>query len=163
MLAGDPAAAERALRRTYEGLERLGEQGFLSTTAAELAQTIYAQGRYDEAEHYASISEEAGASDDIATQLPIRGIRAKVAARRGRFEEAVTQARAAVDLAGTTDALGLRAEASMDLAEVLRLAGRTAEAVKALDEAARLFDAKGNVVSAGRARALIAEMSSAPR
>jgi class 3 adenylate cyclase/tetratricopeptide (TPR) repeat protein len=163
MLAGDPAAAERALRRTYEGLERLGEQGFLSTTAAELAQTIYAQGRYDEAEHYASTSEEAGASDDIATQLPVMGIRAKVAARRGRLEEAEAVARSAVDLAGTTDALGLRAEASLDLAEVLRLAGRTAEARDALDDAFRLFEAKGNVVSAARARALIAEMSSAPR
>ena len=163
MLAGDPIAAERALRRTYEGLERLGERGFLSTTGAELAQTLYAQGRYDEAEHYASMSEEAGASDDIATQLPVRGVRAKVAARRGRWEGAEEVARAAVDLARPTDALTLRAEASIDLAEVLGLAGRTAEALSALEDAARLFDAKGNVASGSRARAVLEEMAAAGR
>jgi class 3 adenylate cyclase/tetratricopeptide (TPR) repeat protein len=163
MLAGDPVAAERVLRRTVEGLERLGERGFLSTTGAELAQALYAQGRYDEAEHFASMSEAAGASDDVATQLPVRGVRAKVAARRGRLQEGEAMVRAAIDLARPTDALSLRGEASMDLAEVLRLAGRTAEALEALDEAARLFEMKGNSVSAGRARAARAEMAAAPR
>jgi predicted ATPase len=163
MLAGDPAAAELALRKTYEGLESLGERGFLSTTAAELSQAIYAQGRYDEAERYASIGEEAGASDDIATQLPLRGIRAKVAARRGRFTEAEDTARGAVDLARGTDARGLHAEAFMDLAEVLGLAGRTVEALDALERAATLFEAKGNVVSMRRARATRSEMAAASR
>jgi tetratricopeptide (TPR) repeat protein len=163
MLAGDPAKAERHLRRTYEGLERLGERGFLSTTAAELAQAIYAQARYDEAEAFASISEEAGASDDLATQLPVRGIRAKVAARRSRFADAESTAREAVDLARRTDALVLQGEAWMDLAEVLALAGRAKEAVDALDEAIRLFEAKGNVVSAARARAARAEVTAASR
>lgn len=159
MLAGDPAAAEQALRRTYKGFERLGERGFLSTLAAELAQTIYAQGRYDEAERFASISEDAGASDDVATQLPVRGIRAKVAARRGDLGEAEAAARAAAALARSTDAPILHGEASMDLAEVLHLAGKTAEALKALDEAVRLFDSKGNVVSANRTRLALAEMA----
>jgi ATP/maltotriose-dependent transcriptional regulator MalT len=163
MLAGEPAAAERYLRRTYEGLERLGERGFLSTTAAELAQAVYAQGRYEEAEQFAAIGEEAGASDDIATQLPLRGIRAKVAARRGQSAEAEMTARGAVELARGTDALGLHGEALMDLAEVLALSGRTDEALNALDEAARLFDSKAIVVSARRARAARAEMAAASR
>jgi tetratricopeptide (TPR) repeat protein len=161
MLAGEPIAAERALRRTYESLERLGERGFLSTIGAELSQALYALGRYDEAERYASLSDEAGASDDIATQLPVRGVRAKVMARRGQLAEAEGVARAAVDLARPTDALGLRADAFMDLAEVLGLAGRRPEALSALDEAASTLQAKGNVASLARARAARAEVGAA--
>src|SRR5205085_3371360 len=36
-VAGDPAASERELRGGYEVVEKLGEQGFLSTVAALLA------------------------------------------------------------------------------------------------------------------------------
>jgi class 3 adenylate cyclase/tetratricopeptide (TPR) repeat protein len=156
LLAGDPESAERAFRRTYEALERAGERGVLSTTAAELAQAVYEQGRFEEAERYAAVSEEAGASDDVATQLLLRGLRAKLAAQRGSFEEAEALARTAVELAATTEAPNFRGHAWIDLAEVLRLAGRTAEAAAALEEAARQFDAKGNVVSAARARGLLA-------
>jgi len=160
-LAGDAAAAEHSLRRTYEGLERLGERGFLSTIAAELAEAIYAQGRYEEAERYAAISEAAGASDDVATQVPVRGIRAKLSARRGQHDEAEAFARAAVQLAGGTEAPNLRGDASMDLAEVLRLAGRPAEALEALEGALREFERKGNLVSSERARSARAEVVAA--
>jgi class 3 adenylate cyclase/tetratricopeptide (TPR) repeat protein len=160
-LAGDAVAAEASLRQTYEGLERLGERGFLSTAAAEMAQAIYSQGRYEEAERFAEISEAAGASDDLATQLPVRGIRAKLSARRGRYEEAEVLARGSVEIAGRTEAPNLRGGANMDLAEVLRLAGRSAEAMDALEDAARQFDLKGNVVSAERARAAQKELSAA--
>jgi hypothetical protein len=43
---------------------------------------------------------------------------------------------------------------------VLALAGRPSEAVPALEEAVRLFEHKGNVVSAAKARALLAELPS---
>jgi class 3 adenylate cyclase/tetratricopeptide (TPR) repeat protein len=155
LLAGDPESAERAYRRTYEALELAGERGVLSTTAAELAQAVYEQGRFGEAERYAAVSEEAGASDDVATQLLVRGLRAKLAARRGSFEDAEALARTAVDLAAATEAPNFRGHAWMDLAEVLRLAGRTVDASAALQEAARHFDTKGNVVSAARAWGLL--------
>jgi hypothetical protein len=57
MLAGDPAAAERHLRRGYKALEEAGETGFLSTVAASLADAVYGQGRFEEAEQYTRISE----------------------------------------------------------------------------------------------------------
>ncbi|HEX5949272.1 MAG TPA: adenylate/guanylate cyclase domain-containing protein [Actinomycetota bacterium] len=155
LLAGDPEAAERAFRRTYEALERAGERGVLSTTSAELAGAVYEQGRFEEAERHAAVSEEAGASDDVATQLLVRGVRAKLAARRGSFEEAEALARSALELAARTEAPNFHGHAWLDLAEVLRLAGRTAEASAALQEAARQFEAKGNVVSAARARGLL--------
>ena len=42
-LAGDPAAAERELRRGYDTLERMGERGLRSTLAAFLARAIAAR------------------------------------------------------------------------------------------------------------------------
>jgi tetratricopeptide (TPR) repeat protein len=155
LLAGDAQAAEQPLRRTYDALERAGERGMLSTTAAELAEALYEQGRLEEAERYAAASEEAGASDDVATQLLVRGLRAKLAARRGATQEAEALARAAVKLAASTEAPNFRGHAWMDLAEVLRLAGRTDEAAAALEGAAGEYEAKGNLVSFARVRDLL--------
>jgi class 3 adenylate cyclase/tetratricopeptide (TPR) repeat protein len=163
MLAGDFLAAEAALRGAYERLERMRERGWLSTVGAELSRAIYAQGRYEEAERYANLSEELGASDDIATRVPSRGVRAKVAARRGEVERAQTLARQTVDLAMATDAPDLRGDAHLDLAEVLRLSGRTEEARATLEAAIQEFEAKGNVVSAARARALRGDVAETRR
>ena len=152
MLAGDPAAAERELLWGYEALERMGERGFLSTTAAELAQAVWAQGRYEDAERYVAISEETGASDDLASQVPARSVRAKLLAREGKGKEAERLAREAVKLAARSDNLNMRGDALVDLAEVLAAAGRKGEAAAALGEAEDLYERKGNVVSARRAR-----------
>ena len=48
----------------------------------------------------------------------------------------------------------------MALAEVLCLAERPGEAIPVIREALRLFEQKGNVVSAGKARALLDELRS---
>jgi class 3 adenylate cyclase/tetratricopeptide (TPR) repeat protein len=157
-LAGDAAAAEDEIRAAYEVLERwkMGEKGLLSTHAARLAQSLYAQERYVEAEDYTTISEQAGASDDIATQMFWRQVRAKALARRGEDDAAEALAREAVALAEPTDALDMRADALVDLAEVLRLVGRKDEPKGVLEDALRLYERKGNVVSAARARDVLA-------
>ena len=88
MLAGDPSEAERCLRADYEERTRMGEKGFLSTTAALLARAVEAQGRHDEAEELTEVAQRTGASDDLSTQIVWRGVRARVLARarsrRGR-------------------------------------------------------------------------------
>src|SRR5262249_20732094 len=61
MLAGDPAAAETVLRKGYERLEAMGEKAFLATTAALLAQAVYAQGRDREADGLCSFTERTAA------------------------------------------------------------------------------------------------------
>jgi class 3 adenylate cyclase/tetratricopeptide (TPR) repeat protein len=155
-LAGDHKAAEREIRVAYEALEQMGEKGLLSTQAARLGQSLYAQQRYVEAENYAKISEQAGASDDIVTQMLWRQVRAKTLARRGRVEDAEDLARDAVALAEPTDALDMRADGLVDLAEVLRLIGRTDETTGVLEGAVRLYEQKGDVVSAARARSVLA-------
>jgi len=155
-LAGDPKAAEREIRVAYEALEQMGEKGLMSTQAARLGQSLYAQQRYVEAENYAKISEQAGASDDIVTQMLWRQVRAKTLARRGHVEDAEDLARDAVALAEPTDALDMRADGLVDLAEVLRLIGRTDETTGVLEGAVRLYEQKGDVVSAARARSVLA-------
>src|SRR5439155_15319162 len=52
LLAGDPAAAEREFRAGYELSQRMGETGYLSTTAGFLAEALYRQGRDEEALRY---------------------------------------------------------------------------------------------------------------
>ncbi len=140
----------------YQTLEEMGERGFLSTTAAELAQVAWAQGSYDEAERFVRVSEESGASADVATMVPAKGVRAKLLARQGRWDEAERAAREAVDAARGTDNLNMQGDAMLDLAEVLRAARRETEAAEALEAAAMRYEEKGNLVGAQRARGLLA-------
>ncbi len=94
MLAGDPAAAERELRRDYAELEEMGEKYFLSTAAGELARAVYAQGRYAEAEELTRTAEELSAADDLTSQALWRSVRAKALAQRGLGQEAEQLAQA---------------------------------------------------------------------
>jgi tetratricopeptide (TPR) repeat protein len=123
-----------------------------------LADVLYAQGRYEEAEQYTQISENASAPDDYASQILWRSARAKAIASQGRLDEGKQLAREAVALTQDTDNIDLRGDALIALAEVLRLADRPEEAATVGEHALRLYEQKGNVVSAGKARALLAEM-----
>jgi tetratricopeptide (TPR) repeat protein len=154
MLAGDPMAAERQLRSAFAALEEAGETGSLSTVAAELADALYAQGHFEEAQRYTRVSEEAAASDDYASQILWRSVRAKAIAREDP-DGAEQLARAAVTLAADTDDIDRRGESFMALAEVLLLAERPDEANPVIREALCLYEKKGNLVSAARARALL--------
>ena len=122
--AGDLPAAERLMRRGLDRLRAFGERSFLSTSAAQLADFVYPQGRLDEAEALTRESEAAGSADDISTQTAWRQVRAKVLARRREHPEAERLAREAVALIEPTDWLVTRATALDALAEVLELAGQ---------------------------------------
>jgi class 3 adenylate cyclase/tetratricopeptide (TPR) repeat protein len=158
MLGGDPAAAEHHLRRGYELHARFGETGFLSTFAANLAHALHAQGRDGEAEEFTRISEGAAAADDVVSQFLWRSARAKVLARRKEFEEAEALAREAVRIAGETGYILWGADTLMDLAEVLRAAGRVDEAILPIQDALARYEAKCDVVSSAKARALLTEL-----
>jgi tetratricopeptide (TPR) repeat protein len=158
MLAGDPAAAEHHLRRGYEMLAGVGETGFLSVFAANLAHALHAQGRDGEADEFTRISEGAAAADDVVPQFLWRSARAKVLAQRKEFEEAEALAREAVRIAAETDYIVWGTDTLMDLAEVLRAAGRVDEAISAIQDALALYEAKGDVVSSAKARALLIEL-----
>jgi ATP/maltotriose-dependent transcriptional regulator MalT len=113
-------------------LEQMGETGRLSTLAGILADVVYLQERYDEADSLAELSKRVAAPDDVASQMLWRSVRAKIAARRGDFDVAQALAQEAAALADSTDAFAMHGDVRMDLAEVLRLAGRPEEAAAAL-------------------------------
>jgi len=152
MLAGDAATAEAHLRRDYEGLEAMGEKGYLATTAAFLAQAIAAQGRPEEAERFIEVSREAAGEDDLSAQMVWQGLQARILAAGGRLAEAEELARSAVALAARTDFLNQHGDALLELAVVLDKAGRAAEARVAVTDALGLYGRKGNLLAAARAR-----------
>jgi predicted ATPase/class 3 adenylate cyclase len=157
ILAGNPAAAEEYLRRSYEALDEAGETGYLSTTVARLGDALYRQGRFEEAELCTRISDENAARDDYVSQVLWRSVRAKAVVSEGRLGEGEELATQAVSIAEDTDNIDLHADALMALAEVLRLAERPGEAVQATEEALRLYERKGNLVSADWARSQLDE------
>ncbi|HVH32326.1 MAG TPA: tetratricopeptide repeat protein, partial [bacterium] len=160
ILAGDLAAAERELTTTCETLEQMGERSWYCSLAAGLAETIYLQGRYDEAYGWTVRAELTAGVGDLEAQADFRAVRAKILGRRGEFAEAERLAREAVEIGRPSEELDHEGDAYFDLAEVLRLAGRTAEAADALREAIHLWTLKVNVVSVSKARATLATLTS---
>jgi tetratricopeptide (TPR) repeat protein len=164
MLADRPDRAATVLSESYDALREMGERGFLSTIAAFLAHALVAEGKYEEADRFSRLSEEAAASDDIFSQVLWRTARAKVDAARGEGVAAERLARAAVDLADAQpDQVVGQADAYSDLAEVLVVLGRAAEARECLEEAAMRHHRKGNLVALRRVRERAADLAAADR
>jgi class 3 adenylate cyclase/tetratricopeptide (TPR) repeat protein len=159
LLAGDPQAAEMELRRDYEALERMGDRYYRSTLAGLLAEALFHQGRYDEADQFTAISKEIAAPDDVSSQFLWRTVRAKVLAAEGQVSQAEALAREAVDIIRASEEPDAQAEALLGLAEILVLAGRPSEAESIARESLDLFTAKGNVVAGDRARAFLTELA----
>jgi ATP/maltotriose-dependent transcriptional regulator MalT len=161
VLHGDPATAETELRPAYDALKRIGETSHFSSIAQVLANAVYLQGRYDEAERLTEECERASRPNDMYSQILWRSTRAKVIARRGEHTAAERLAREAVGIAEGSDFVVARAEALADLGEVLELAGRSGEAGRALEEAIELHLEKGNVVAADVCRVRLAGLREA--
>ena len=156
LLAGEPIAAEKALRASYDALASMGDRAYFATRAAELAEAVYQNGRHAEAWSLTETAATTGGSDDLPTQFLWRAVRAKLLAVYGRADEAEELARAALALTEGTDVLSLRATIVLDLAEVLGRSGRAHEAAAARVQALELFEQKGNLAGADRARATAA-------
>jgi tetratricopeptide (TPR) repeat protein len=158
MLAGDPQAAETALRPACEMLERISDWGHLSSHLPDLGDTVYSQGRYEEALELSLKAERITIEGDVDAEIRWRQLRARSLARMGRHDEALALASEAVRSAADTDYLDLHAKARLALAEVLIQAGRVLEATSALNEALDLQRRKGNVVGAEHTGALLEDL-----
>ena len=99
MDAGDLHAADAPPAAGRQLLEEMGERGYLSTQACQLAESLYALGRDEEVLEWAEVGLELGASDDVITQMLARQVLAKLAARRRDHTQAETLAVEAVALA----------------------------------------------------------------
>jgi len=155
LLEGLPALAEPPLRAGAETLASMHADDLLATTTAMLAQAVYAQGRFREADELCRAAADAGAAEDIVTHVIWRGVKAKLLAREGHCEHAEALAREAVGLVEPTDLLQHRGDAMLDLAEVLRMCPRKDTYHRVAQVALSLYEQKGNAVGAARARSLL--------
>jgi predicted ATPase/class 3 adenylate cyclase len=154
-LAGDHAARERVLREGYERLSAMRERGALSTIAANLADALVDLGRIDEADTMCAVAEEASAEHDMLTQVGVRLVRGRLAAVRGKTDEALASVANALSLADQGESYELRIGSRMVLAQLLLDAGRTKDAVARAQEVLDLARSGRDVVLAGRATALL--------
>jgi tetratricopeptide (TPR) repeat protein len=159
MLAGAPTAAETELRFSYETLKAMGETAVLSTVAAELAEALYVQGRFEGVEQLTDESAQLASRDDVESQVRWRMTRAKLLARNGKPDQAEALAGEAAGRAAKTEYPDLHAAALLSHAEVLRLAGEEEEADRTVARAVRLYEDKGNHVTAARARSMLPPVS----
>jgi tetratricopeptide (TPR) repeat protein len=158
MLAGEYEAAEQIWRSSAEELQRRGEWAHLTNRAAELADALYAQARYAEAEEWTRVALDHSDSDDISAEFTWRSIRAKVLAQAGDHDAAEELIARALALVDSTDCLNQRANVRLDHTRVLQLADRPGIAAEAASAAAALYFEKGNRVSGERARRLAEQL-----
>jgi ATP/maltotriose-dependent transcriptional regulator MalT len=161
MLAGDPSAAERDLRRDFDKLAAMGDKYLLPLVGALLARIVGEQRRFEEAAELTSTAEELADSDDVETHAVLKGVRARLASHEGDHARAEQLAGEAVELVRMIDSPELQADCLVTLGEVLAVR-RPEEAREALREARDVYVLKGNVVSAERAAALGRDLSSTP-
>ncbi len=152
MLAGNFVAAEEETRRALKRLENIGDRGGHASRAGFLGEALVAQGRFEEAEHYALLCREGAPQDDVEAQALWRQVLARVLAHKGDLERAGRLAAEAVARAELTDAFSWHASLLLNQAEVLSMAGHTHEAKLVARRALRLFERKGDLVGAARAR-----------
>ena len=144
------------LSESYEHVERMG--GF-PLESAWLAESLYAVGRFDEAERArrwpsmrsTTLGEGRGAGCARTGAGASKGGSRKQKRWRGR------PSRTSRGTDYSTD----RTWVLMDLAEVLRLAGRPDEAIATIREAIGLFEQREDEVSAAHARVLIEDLTNA--
>jgi tetratricopeptide (TPR) repeat protein len=153
--SGQPELAEMRLRADAEMLASMSGKGTLATTHSLLAKAVFAQDRVEEAGELCRAAEREAAAEDTMTQVIWRGVGARVAVRQGRPEAGESLARAAVELAGSTDLISLQGDAMLDLADVLQIVDRRDEAERAARAGLALYRAKGNAAAAREALALL--------
>jgi class 3 adenylate cyclase/tetratricopeptide (TPR) repeat protein len=143
LLAGDAQAAEHVIRRGHEILRVIGTAG---ESDALLAQALHVQGRQDEAAALVEDALERTHESDVGPRVLLLGLRAMGDGR------SIDDAREAIELASTTDALNLQADAYANLAETLRQRGRTEDSAAAAATAVKLYERKGNRAAVARLR-----------
>jgi class 3 adenylate cyclase len=158
LLAGDPQAAESALRPCCETFREVRDEAALSSAASELGRALYAQDRFNESRKWAALAEAHAPSGDIVAQFSWRSLQGRLLVHEHRLDEAEALVLDALEIVARTDLLTHHADLLVDHAHVLSSAGRHAEAAARAEQALKLFDVKGNAVSAGEARSLLTSL-----
>ena len=132
----------------------MGLNSSLGETAVPLAEALYAQGRFDEADGTLKAVKDEWASGDASVSAPRLVVRAKLLAADGWTRLAEETADRALRMVRATDWLCLQADALLAHAEVMQTVGRTDEALAGAREALRLATEKGYEAAARGAQAV---------
>ena len=147
------------LRESLEILEGIGDRGFYSTQALELAECLYRAGAEDtEIEELCAKARDSTAADDLINFVWLDMVGGLLHARRGEHEQAEERSRRAVALAETGAFHNTRSYSRAYLAEVLALSGRTDEAADVAAEAFEIFEAKGDVAGWAQFRSRLSSL-----
>ena len=160
-LAGRGGAARTLLDAAADAATRLGAPALLDSVLLESARLHLDGGDVSAA---AETLDRIGAKDGCphAEAADLDGLLGRIAAARGRRDEALRLADRAVRAAAQTDSPVVRGGALLDRARTLVLLGRPGPAARAAARAAAVFAAKGHRPGARRAEALRDEWSSRP-
>jgi class 3 adenylate cyclase/tetratricopeptide (TPR) repeat protein len=162
-LYSDPATAEAELSSALAHFDSIGAKHIAATVAPMLASAIVRQGRTDEALALTRRAEEIAAPDDLDAQVKWRLARVEVLLATDQLAEAERLAREAIAEAEPSDTIILLADSLAALGSVMRAARAPAEAIPPINRAIELYEAKGDVVSAGRQHAALRVISGAER
>jgi tetratricopeptide (TPR) repeat protein len=153
----DPVAAERYLREAYAALRAMGERRYLIDVTTLLADALYTQGRFDEAQRMTDEAQAAGLPDaNVGTSL--LHIRAKLLARSGQFAAARRLIAEAEALITPATSVGTRVDLLVANAEVSRLAGAPDQAAADLRVALRIYEDCRATQLAAQIRATLATL-----
>jgi predicted ATPase/DNA-binding SARP family transcriptional activator/class 3 adenylate cyclase len=160
LIIGDPAYAERYAREGYQAFRAMGGHGgYVVDLAVLLADALYEQDRFDEAQQ---LIDQAKAEPSTASVSSTRLTEAKLLARRGQFAAArqlLSQAEARLS---PTSLPYLRADALKARAEVERLADASGQAAASLRAALGIYEDLRAATPAKRARAALASLAAQP-
>jgi class 3 adenylate cyclase/tetratricopeptide (TPR) repeat protein len=151
-LAGAHDRAEEYYRRALDVLRTGGPTRDTLAIEADIAREMLGQDRVDAAGEALSRITSSGVGLGLRTQIVVTSLTARIAARRGRLQEALGYAAKAVRLSEDVDDLRLSAETWFALSTVQRDAGLAAEAASSARAALDRYLAKGAALPAARVR-----------
>ena len=158
ILAGDPAAAERAVRDAQILVADPDDHWYLSVLQEDLAYALLAQGHLAEAAAAVAEIDARPLPCDAEWVIRRHVARALLAARTGDHERGLEDARAALAAAERTGLIMNRANAHRTYAEVLAATGKAEAAARQLRRALRLYEAKAHAIAIAATRAQFAQL-----
>jgi predicted ATPase/DNA-binding SARP family transcriptional activator len=158
LIIGDPAAAERYARRGIEEFQAMGEHRLVHDLIGLLADALYKQGRFDEAQQLLDEADTRPWNTVYSTWLT----EAKLLARRGQFAAARALVSQAEARQSPTSAPMPRADVLRARAEVERLAGAPGQAAASLRAALDIYEQQRATALASQVRAALASLAAQP-